>query len=169
MKKITPLACILLATQLVYSQEAIPVPGGDARGPKGSGSYSVSQVFYTTNTATTGSVSPGVQQPFEFSGITAPTFAGTPSDITVSCSNVPLVAEPTATDNCDGNVDIVLEETSTTNGCVDILTRTWTATEGCGNKTVASQKISINSIDLGVLEFWSFGGFQSLYCFWRSI
>jgi hypothetical protein len=30
MKKITLLACILFATQFVYSQEAIPVSGGDA-------------------------------------------------------------------------------------------------------------------------------------------
>jgi hypothetical protein len=85
-----------------------------------------------------------------------PVFAGIPSDITVSCSNVPAPAEPTATDNCDVDVDIVLVETSTTNGCGDnILTRTWTATDNIGNLTVASQVISISSIDLGVLEDFS--------------
>jgi hypothetical protein len=65
MKKITLLAMLLLAIQFVYSQEAISVSAGDAIGPEGSGSYSVGQTFYTTNTAATGSVSQGVQQPFE--------------------------------------------------------------------------------------------------------
>jgi hypothetical protein len=83
MKKITLLTCILLATQFVYSQEAITVSGGDVIGPEGSGTYSVGQTFYTTNTAASGSVSQGVQQPFEFSvvDITKPTAIA--KDITV--------------------------------------------------------------------------------------
>jgi hypothetical protein len=72
MKKIALLACILLATQLVYSQEAIPVSSGEALGSGGSGSYTVGQVFYTTNTAATGAVSQGVQQPFEFQTLSNP-------------------------------------------------------------------------------------------------
>jgi hypothetical protein len=72
MKKITLLACILFATQFVYSQEAITVSGGDVIGPEGSGTYSVGQTFYTTNTAATGSVSQGVQQPFEFQILSNP-------------------------------------------------------------------------------------------------
>jgi hypothetical protein len=54
------LASVLLATQLVYSQEAFPVSGGEALGFGGSGSYTVGQVFYTSHTATTGVVSQGV-------------------------------------------------------------------------------------------------------------
>ncbi len=65
-KKSIFLVSVLLATQLVCSQEAIPVSGGEASGSLGSGSYTVGQVFYTTHTAATGSVSQGVQHPFEF-------------------------------------------------------------------------------------------------------
>jgi hypothetical protein len=65
-KKSVFLAFVLLATQLVHSQEAIPVSGGVVSGSLGSGSYTVGQVFYTTHTAATGSVSQGVQHPFEF-------------------------------------------------------------------------------------------------------
>ena len=47
------------------SQEAVSASAGAVSGSLGSGSYTVGQVFYTTHTAATGSVSQGVQQPFE--------------------------------------------------------------------------------------------------------
>jgi hypothetical protein len=50
LKIILFLTSVLLATQLVYSQEAFPVSGGEALGFGGSGSYTVGQVFYTSNT-----------------------------------------------------------------------------------------------------------------------
>ena len=59
-------AFVLLASQLVCSQEAVSASAGEASGSGGSGSYTVGQVFYTTQTAATGSVSQGVQHPFEF-------------------------------------------------------------------------------------------------------
>jgi hypothetical protein len=66
LKKTFLFVIVLLATQLVCSQEAIPVSGGEATGSGGSGSYTVGQVFYTTHTGITGSLSQGVQHPFEF-------------------------------------------------------------------------------------------------------
>jgi hypothetical protein len=66
------LASVLLATQLVCSQEALPVSAGTAAGSGGSGSYTVGQVFYTTHTSTAGSVSQGVQHPFEFQTLSNP-------------------------------------------------------------------------------------------------
>ena len=58
---------------MVWSQEALPVSGGEATGSGGSGSYTVGQVFYKTHTAAPvsplqilSSVSQGVQHPFEF-------------------------------------------------------------------------------------------------------
>jgi hypothetical protein len=44
LKKTSFLACVLLATQLVCSQEAIPVSAGLAIGSGGSVSYTVGQV-----------------------------------------------------------------------------------------------------------------------------
>jgi len=65
LKKSIFLAFVVLATQLARAQETLPVSGGEATGSGGSGSYTVGQVFYTTHTAASGSVSQGVQHPFE--------------------------------------------------------------------------------------------------------
>jgi hypothetical protein len=72
LKKISLVASILLVAQLAHAQETIPASGGEATGSGGSSSYTVGQVFYTTNTATTGGVSQGVQQPFEFQTLSNP-------------------------------------------------------------------------------------------------
>ena len=71
-KKKSPVATVLLANQLAYSQNAITFSGGKATGSGGSARYTVGQVFYSTNTSTTGSVSQGVQQVFEFQTLSNP-------------------------------------------------------------------------------------------------
>jgi len=72
LRKTALIASVLLATQFVHSQEAIPASGGEVSGSGGSGSYTVGQVFYTTYTGTTGAVSQGVQQAFEFQTLSNP-------------------------------------------------------------------------------------------------
>jgi len=54
-------------------------------------------------------------------------------------------ASPTATDNCDDNVQIDYDEVRTNGPCSDsyTLTRTWTATDDCGNQTVETQTITV--------------------------
>ncbi|MDT8308508.1 MAG: hypothetical protein RQ866_03195 [Bacteroidales bacterium] len=52
------------------AQEAVLTAGGDIASPHGSVSYSIGQVIQTMDTATTGSVAHGVQQPYEISEIT---------------------------------------------------------------------------------------------------
>ncbi len=47
------------------AQQATTSTGGDAFGSGGSVSYSVGQIVYTTNTGLSGSLSQGVQQPYE--------------------------------------------------------------------------------------------------------
>lgn len=54
----------------LQAQEAIPIAGGNASGSEGSASYTVGQVIFTTYTGINGSVSQGVQQPFEISVVT---------------------------------------------------------------------------------------------------
>ncbi len=61
MKNTTLVACLLFATQLIYSQETISVSGGEAAGSGGSSSYSVGQMVYTTSVGN-GTVNQGVQQ-----------------------------------------------------------------------------------------------------------
>ncbi len=69
-----------------------------------------------------------------------------PADMTVECDAVPEVGDASATDNCDDDVDIKFDGEVRTDGfCEDTytLTRTWTATDNCGNETTLSQTISV--------------------------
>src|SRR5439155_476427 len=78
---------------------------------------------------------------------TRPTLSGVPADPTVQClTNVPPPAAVTATDNCGGPVTVVVQDTQSNLGssCNNVLTRTWTATDGCGNSATTSQHISVN-------------------------
>ena len=53
------------------AQSSNPASGGNATGTGGSVSYSVGQIVYTTNIGTNGTVSQGIQQPYEISVVTA--------------------------------------------------------------------------------------------------
>ena len=81
---------LLFATIQLYAQETVPATGGDASGTGGSSSYTVGQVVYTTNTATSGSIAQGVQQPYEIS---------TSVGIEVTEINLELMAYPNPTNN----------------------------------------------------------------------
>ncbi len=77
---------------------------------------------------------------------TAPILAGVPADVTVECDAVPSPASPTATDNCDTDVEITYVETRIDGGlCPDgySLQRVWTATDDCGNQDMQTQLISV--------------------------
>ncbi|MDE0978809.1 MAG: hypothetical protein OSA78_02365 [Flavobacteriales bacterium] len=69
----------------------------------------------------------------------------TPLDITVECSDVPEPMLLSATDNCDNEVEVVLEETILDGICSSqyTLIRTWIATDDCGNVATTSQTIEI--------------------------
>jgi len=56
---------------VLHAQEAIPASGGNASGSGGSVSFSLGQIFYTTNSGANGSAAQGVQQPYEISVVTA--------------------------------------------------------------------------------------------------
>jgi len=71
-KRLILCAILLLSLGLIkgQAQEAVPTSGGDASGGGGTVSYSVGQIVYSTNTGTNGSITQGVQQPYEISIIT---------------------------------------------------------------------------------------------------
>ncbi|MBK7213939.1 MAG: gliding motility-associated C-terminal domain-containing protein, partial [Bacteroidales bacterium] len=74
-----------------------------------------------------------------------------PANVTVECSAVPAVGTATATDNCDSDVTVTYEGESRTNGtCADsyTLTRTWKATDNCGNFATGSQVITVQDITI---------------------
>lgn len=70
----------------LQAQVTVAASGGNASGIGGSESYSIGQIFYTTNSAANGSVAQGVQQVFE---ITIFTGIQTPFDITLNYSAFP--------------------------------------------------------------------------------
>jgi hypothetical protein len=74
-----------------------------------------------------------------------PVFAGVPADMTVSSNAVPVAPTLVAVDNCEGNPQVAFKETKTAgaNDSSYILTRTWTATDACGNTSTATQKITV--------------------------
>jgi len=61
------LVCFVLGTSLtsVRAQEATVASGGIASNTSGTVNYSVGQIVYTTNSESIGSVSQGIQQPYE--------------------------------------------------------------------------------------------------------
>ena len=58
---------ICIGFNKIQAQQAYLVSGGNATGSGGSISYSIGQIDYITATGTNGSVSQGLQQPFEIS------------------------------------------------------------------------------------------------------
>ncbi|HOI48091.1 MAG TPA: HYR domain-containing protein, partial [Prolixibacteraceae bacterium] len=82
---------------------------------------------------------------------TTPPFLGTiPADVTLDYpATLPVAPTVAATDNCDSQVEVTLNEvsTQTNNGeSTDYnytVTRTWTATDDCGNSASASQVITV--------------------------
>ncbi len=73
MKKLEVATILILAFSVstVSAQESVNATGGNASGEGGSANYSVGQVVYTTHTGANGSVTQGVQQPYEISVVTA--------------------------------------------------------------------------------------------------
>lgn len=62
---ITILMLVISATVRINAQEVIPATGANISGAKGSISYTVGQLVYTTNAGSIGSVTQGIQQSFE--------------------------------------------------------------------------------------------------------
>ena len=75
-----------------------------------------------------------------------PVIFGVPEDITVNCADIPeLPFEVFATDGCLCACVVFSEETVLELGCQDgqIIQRTWTAKDECGNQSTATQTITL--------------------------
>jgi len=75
---------------------------------------------------------------------TAPEFTFVPADYTVECSDDMPMEDAEATDNC-GSVTVEVEVVTTPGACAGdyIVTRTFTATDDCGNSASATQTIAV--------------------------
>ena len=93
-----------------------------------------------------------------------PTFTNVPAETTVSCDAALPSDVPTATDNCDANVEIVESQETLTGGCAHAYTvvRTWIATDDCGNVATTSQRVNV--VDETAPSFVSVPAAVSLSC-----
>ncbi|MFV5693802.1 HYR domain-containing protein, partial [Flavobacterium sp. LT1R49] len=96
-------------------------------------------------TDTSGNHSTTVSQTITVQDKTAPVIAALPSVTTISCPAIPVFAIATATDNCSSAVTLSFADVTTNGGCAGSysISRTWTATDACGNSSTASQTINL--------------------------
>ena len=75
----------------------------------------------------------------------APVISGVGADETIDCQMTPVFSDPTATDDCDDDPTLTYEDITTPGSCPQeySITRTWTATDDCGNTATASQTITV--------------------------
>ncbi|WP_235298409.1 T9SS type A sorting domain-containing protein, partial [Portibacter marinus] len=74
-----------------------------------------------------------------------PVLIGVPQDIAVSCESIPIAPTVIAEDECLC-ADLEFTESLFTDDCLNnqVITRTWTATDCCGNVTIETQRIFIS-------------------------
>ena len=71
-----------------------------------------------------------------------------PTQISVSCTSIPVAVSPGFTDNCSTNITISTSEESTYNQDTPQdyeIIRKWTATDECGNETTVQQTITVTA------------------------
>ncbi len=79
---------------------------------------------------------------------TSPVFTYVPESLTLMCaSQVPVASIDSieVSDNCNGNIMLAVSDSISNDSCVNqyIITRTWTATDSCGNFAETSQIINV--------------------------
>lgn len=76
-----------------------------------------------------------------------------PADTTVACyADVPPMDSLSWTDNCIGSGYAQGTEVSSGTTCPEVLTRTWSVTDTCGNSEVQTQTITINDTTAPVID-----------------
>lgn len=86
------------------------------------------------------------EQIIDIGDTVSPELVGVPADTSAECDDVPAPAAVTATDACDASPMVSLDEATVEGDCPDdfTLTRTWTATDACGNSASADQSIEVS-------------------------
>jgi len=119
--------------------------------------WSIDVSFFVVDECGNGSATSGR---FTVIDTIAPVFTQTPANITVSCDAIPDPATVVANDVCHGNqVEITVSETSTqdpiTLNCRHynyVITRTWTATDPCGNARNFSQMLTVRDTRAPIID-----------------
>jgi hypothetical protein len=114
------------------------------------GNYRVTRTWTATDDCGNSSTA---SQIINVQDITAPVIAALPAATTINCPAAPNFAQAVATDTCDQSVTLTFKDVSAPGSCPGnySVTRTWTATDDCGNSSVASQIINVQDITAPVI------------------
>ena len=106
------------------------------------GSYSVTRTWTATDACGNTSTA---NQTIRVNDVTAPVIAALPETSTINCPATPEFAQAIATDACGSNFTLTFEDVKTNGACAGSysVTRTWTATDACGNVSTAAQTINV--------------------------
>ena len=114
------------------------------------GSYSFERTFYAFATDACGNIGDTVSciQTITAEDVTAPEFSNFPPYEAVSCENLTDPLDPTqvpleVADNCDSDLTISIEAWPLSGSCPGSWMRIWTATDDCGNVSMAEQYIAL--------------------------
>ena len=85
--------------------------------------------------------------------LTPPTISCTSQVSPIACPAVPVFTAPTAIDLCDASVAISFTDATTQGSCAGSysVTRTWTASDDCGNTTTCSGTIVVGDITAPII------------------
>ncbi|HXF48902.1 MAG TPA: FlgD immunoglobulin-like domain containing protein [Verrucomicrobiae bacterium] len=124
--------------------------------------YSVTRTWTATDAC--GNVSAPVSQTITVEDNTAPVISGVGGNQTIECPATPVFSTPSASDVCDPNPSLTFNDVTTPGSCPQeySVTRTWTATDACGNSSQASQTITVEDNTAPVIS--GVGGNQTIEC-----
>ncbi|MDD2985877.1 hypothetical protein, partial [Flavobacterium sp.] len=114
------------------------------------GSYSITRTWTATDSAGNTSTA---SQTINVEDVTAPVIAALPVTTTINCPAVPQFAQATASDECGSDFTLTFVDSRTDGNCAGSysITRTWTATDTCGNASTASQTINVEDTTAPVI------------------
>jgi large repetitive protein len=84
-----------------------------------------------------------VNQVITVTDTTAPVASFDPIDFTVECGSFYDIVVPTWSDNCDEELEFASSVTPSTDGCSNIYTYEWSATDNCGNTASVGMVVTI--------------------------
>jgi hypothetical protein len=94
---------------------------------------------------------------------TPPTIGQAGGNATIECTVAPTFTPPTASDACNGATVNNLGTTTSTTGCTHVLTRTWDATDACGNHSETRTQV-ITIVDTTPPTIGQAGGNATIEC-----
>jgi hypothetical protein len=84
-----------------------------------------------------------VKQVIKINDVTAPVLYGQGIASTITAPALPVFTDPGVTDDCDQNPTVTYNDVTVTNSGSSTITRTWTASDACGNTSAVSQSVTI--------------------------